>query len=79
MTACSISGLSDYYIYDGNPISCGSLEVWTNDGDMLIRDVDYTVYFDNVQPYVSSVGQHTLYAEGVEPYRGTLSAVFDVY
>lgn len=77
MQACTLKNFNKYYIYDaGNPISCDGLEVWTNDGDILTRDVDYIVYFDDAQPYVSTVGPHTIYIEGKEPYRGTISEEF---
>ena len=79
MLACSISGLNDYYIYDEeHPIVCDDLEIWTNDGDLLVRDIDYIVYFDDGQPNVSTIGKHVLWAKGEEPYRGTISKEFYV-
>lgn len=74
MLACSISNLMECYIYDGSPLTLPDIEVWTNDGDMLTRGTDYVVYFDDALDSIDSIGQHTLYAKGNHPYRGTLTA-----
>lgn len=76
MLACSISNLMEYYIYDGHPLTLPDIEVWTNDGDVLTRGIDYVVYFDDALDSIDSIGQHTLYAKGNNPYRGTLTAQF---
>ena len=74
-----VKNLRTYYPYTGNPVDLSNMEVYSNVGELLVRDVDYTVEFNVLSApseainAPSAIGHYgfTLYA--LHPYTGTMS------
>ena len=45
LDACEIRNLAEYYAYTGSPITLDDVEIYTNDGELLERDVNYIIDF----------------------------------
>lgn len=66
---CEVKNLRAYYSYTGQPIALEEMEVYSNVGELLARDVDYVVEF-NETPI--SIGHYTFKLNAIHPYKGVM-------
>ena len=70
LDACEIRNLAEYYVYTGSPITLDDVEIYTNDGELLERDVHYIIDFQGQD--ITNIGLKTFRVSSIYPYKGSI-------
>ena len=70
LDTCEIRNLAEYYVYTGSPITLDDVEIYTNDGELLERDVHYIIDFQGQD--IINTGLKTFRVSSIYPYRGSM-------
>ena len=70
LDACEIRNLAEYYAYTGSPITLDDVEIYTNDGELLERDVHYIIDFQGQD--ITNIGLKTFRVSSIYPYKGSI-------
>lgn len=70
LDACEIRNLAEYYVYTGSPITLDDIEIYTNDGELLERDVHYVIDFQGQD--ITNIGLKTFRVSSIYPYKGSM-------
>ena len=70
LDACEIRNLAEYYVYTGRPITLDDVEIYTNDGELLERDVHYIIDFYGQD--ITNIGLKTFRVSSIYPYKGSM-------